>query len=162
MKDKCKLLPGGHTAAKTLSVQRWLPPHDLSTRKWLTYFNDIVSLELSTARFNKANSSTLLMWTHAAVQMKNKLCGSWMEEHCTLYISQWLSSKWETPWLSGGGVCVGVIYVYAKHLNYYHNPNHLIWWEKQNVICLGGTSELLHITNNTVTAEMCTCHSISA
>lgn len=40
---------GGLTVNKKLLVQRWPPPHDLSTRRWLTYFHGIVLLELSTA-----------------------------------------------------------------------------------------------------------------
>ncbi len=67
---------GGHL------VQRWLLPHDLSTRKWLAYFHDFVLLELSTARINKVQSSTLQMWWYAAVQIKNELLRLWAGDHC--------------------------------------------------------------------------------
>lgn len=70
-----KLLLSGLTAAKKLLVQRWLPPHNLSIRKWLIYFHDIVLLELSTARINNAKASTLEMWSGASAQIKDKLLG---------------------------------------------------------------------------------------
>ena len=68
-----KLLLSGPTAAKKLLVQRWLPPHNLSTRKWLIYFHDIVLLELSTAWINNAKAPTLEVWSGAAAQIKEKL-----------------------------------------------------------------------------------------
>lgn len=72
---QCKLLLSSLTAAKKLRVQRWLPPHDLSTRKWLIYFNDKVFLELSTAQINNPKASTLETWSGAVAQKKNKLFG---------------------------------------------------------------------------------------
>ena len=70
-----KLLLSGLTAAKKLLVQRWLPPHDLSTRKWLIYFHDTVLLELSSAQINNAKPSTLEMWSGASAQITDKLLG---------------------------------------------------------------------------------------
>lgn len=61
-----KVWLAGLMAAEKLIVQSWLPPHKLYARKWLEYFQDWVMLELSTARVNKAKSSTLVSWKRAA------------------------------------------------------------------------------------------------
>ena len=61
---------GGLTAAKKLP-----PPPDLSTRKQLSYFHDIVLLELSTAQIKKAKSFTLEVWSHAGTQIINQGSG---------------------------------------------------------------------------------------
>ena len=68
-----KLWLAGLTAAKKLIVQRWLPPHKLYTKKWLEYFHDVVMLELSTARVNKAKETTLGMWMEAASRIDEML-----------------------------------------------------------------------------------------
>ena len=47
-------------------VERWLPPHELPVQQWLYNFRDIVLLELSTARINKAKHTTLATWKEAA------------------------------------------------------------------------------------------------
>ena len=73
VRKKQKTLFCGLTAAKKLLVQRWLPPHDLSTKKWLSYFHDIVLLEQSASRINKAKPETLEMWSHLANKIKTKL-----------------------------------------------------------------------------------------
>ena len=72
-KKKQKLLLSGFTAAKKVLVQRWLPPHDLSMRKWLTYFHEVVLLERSAARINKARPSTIDLWSELASRIKAKL-----------------------------------------------------------------------------------------
>jgi len=61
-----KVWLAGLMAAKKLVVQRWLPPHKLYSRKWLEYFQDMVMLELSTARVNKVKNSTLDSWKRGA------------------------------------------------------------------------------------------------
>jgi len=68
-----KVWLAGLTAAKKLVVQRWLPPHKLYARKWLEYFQDVVMLELSTARLNKAQISTLDSWKRAALAITDLL-----------------------------------------------------------------------------------------
>ena len=45
------------------------PPHSLCIKQWLAYFLDIVMLELSTARINKAKSLTIDLWRNAAAQV---------------------------------------------------------------------------------------------
>ena len=44
-----KIWLAGSTATKKMIAQRRLPPHSLAMRQWLSYFLDIVMLELSTA-----------------------------------------------------------------------------------------------------------------
>lgn len=43
--------------------QKQLLLHNLSTREWLTYFHNIVLLEVSTAQINNAQSTILEMWS---------------------------------------------------------------------------------------------------
>lgn len=64
-----KIWLAGLTATKKMIAQRWLPPHSLSIHQWLAYFHDIVMLELSAARINKAKSTTLSLWRDAASQI---------------------------------------------------------------------------------------------
>ena len=68
-----KLWLAGLTAAKKLIVQRWLPPHKLPTKQWLEFFHDVIMLELSTARVNKAKETTLGMWRGAAAEIEERL-----------------------------------------------------------------------------------------
>lgn len=63
----------GSTAAKKMIVQRWLPPHSLSIQRWMALFLDIVLLELSTARINKAKRRTINLWKDAAEQISNMI-----------------------------------------------------------------------------------------
>lgn len=56
----------GSKAAKIMTVQRQLPPHSLSIQHWLAYFLDIMMLELSTARINKAKIKTIDLWRDSA------------------------------------------------------------------------------------------------
>ena len=44
-----KIWLAGLTATKKMIAQRWLPPCTVAMRCWLSYFLDIVMLELSTA-----------------------------------------------------------------------------------------------------------------
>ncbi len=50
------------TSAKKLLAQHWLPPHSLDMYKWLIQLRDIIMLEISTARVNLAQVSTLKIW----------------------------------------------------------------------------------------------------
>lgn len=68
-----KIWLAGSTAAKKMIVQRWLPSHSLSMQKWMAYFLDIVLLELSTARINKAKRRTINLWKDAAEQISNMM-----------------------------------------------------------------------------------------
>lgn len=61
-----KVCLAGLTAAKKLIVQRWLPPHKLPIKNWLLYFQDIIMMELSTARIHGARVSTIQMWERSA------------------------------------------------------------------------------------------------
>ena len=65
-----KLWLASMTAAKKLIVLRWLPPHQLSTRRWLQNLLEVVFLELSSARINGARTQTLEMWSTAAERTK--------------------------------------------------------------------------------------------
>lgn len=56
--------PGGQTTSNHCWLaQLWIPPHELCVLHWVRQFQDIMMLELSTARMNKAKASTLLTWT---------------------------------------------------------------------------------------------------
>lgn len=68
-----KIWLAGSTAAKKMIVQRWLPPHSLSMHQWMAYFLDIVLLELSTARINKAKQKTINLWKDTAQQISDML-----------------------------------------------------------------------------------------
>lgn len=68
-----KLWLAGITTAKKLVVQRWLPPHDLSVKHWLHAFLDILYLELSSARVNHANPSTVQNWLKGIRETKRLL-----------------------------------------------------------------------------------------
>ncbi len=63
----------GLTSAKQLLAQHWLPPHSLDLYKWLTQLRDIIMLELSTARENVAQMSTLKIWARIHKDSKNPL-----------------------------------------------------------------------------------------
>lgn len=68
-----KIWLAGLTSAKKIIAQRWLPPHTLSVRHWLLQFHEIVMLELSTARINKARASTIEAWKVVAKDLTEKL-----------------------------------------------------------------------------------------
>ncbi len=54
------------TSVKKLLAQHWLPPHSLDMYKCLIQLQDIIMLELYTARVNLAQVSTLMIWNIAA------------------------------------------------------------------------------------------------
>ncbi len=56
----------GLTSAKKLLAQHWLSPHSLDMCKWLIQLRDIIMFELSMARVNLAQMSTLKIWTIVA------------------------------------------------------------------------------------------------
>ena len=74
-----KIWLAGSTATKKMIAQRWLPPHSLIMRRWLSYFLDIVMLELSTARVNKAKLRTVELWRSAAAQISDMLTSTAQE-----------------------------------------------------------------------------------
>ncbi len=47
-------------------MQHWLPPHSLDVNMWLIQLRDIIMLELSTARVNLPQMSSVKIWTIAA------------------------------------------------------------------------------------------------
>lgn len=69
--------------------QKQLLLHNLSTREWLTYFHNIVLLEVSTAQINNAKFTILEMWSYTATQIKVKLRG----KHHTLHLTQFIIVK---------------------------------------------------------------------
>ena len=75
MKQK-RILSCGLTAAKKVLVQRWLPPHDLSSKKWLSYFHDVILLERSAAKINRAQASTMTTLTELATKIKVIISGN--------------------------------------------------------------------------------------
>lgn len=67
------------TTAKRIVVQRWKPPHDISSTHWLRSFLDILFLELSSARINNVGTKTVLIWPNLLLDLKdlrsrNDLC----------------------------------------------------------------------------------------
>lgn len=52
---------------------RWKPPHSLTIKSWTLSFLDVVDMELSTARINGANESTLNAWRSSADFLKDML-----------------------------------------------------------------------------------------
>lgn len=47
----------GLTAAEKMIVVRWKPPQSLAIRHWVLTFLDVIYLELSTTRINRATES---------------------------------------------------------------------------------------------------------
>ena len=61
----------GLTAAKKMLAIRWKPPNDLSKRRWLLTFLEVVYMELSTARINGAKDIVLKSWSEAIETLKH-------------------------------------------------------------------------------------------
>lgn len=70
---KKRVILAGLTAAKKLIATRWKPPHSLSIKAWTLSFLDVVYMELSTARINGANESTLNTWRSTVVTLKEMM-----------------------------------------------------------------------------------------
>ena len=50
------------TAAKRMLAQRWVPPHDISYRRWINDTVDLANMEMSVARMHRAKSSNINLW----------------------------------------------------------------------------------------------------
>lgn len=72
-KLKKRVIFAGLTAAKKMVATRWKPPHSLTTQSWIPFLLDVIYMELSTARINGANESTLNTWRSTADSLKNML-----------------------------------------------------------------------------------------
>ncbi len=72
-KLKKRVIFAGLTAAKKMITTRWKPPHSLTIKAWTLYFLDVVYMELSTARINGTNESTLNAWRSTADSLKDML-----------------------------------------------------------------------------------------
>lgn len=72
-KLKKRVIFAGLTAAKKMIATRWKPPHSLTTQSWILSLLDVIYMELSTARINGANESTLNTWRSTADSLKNML-----------------------------------------------------------------------------------------
>ncbi len=68
-----KLWLAGMTAAKKITVSRWLPPHRLSIKHWLQTLLDVICLEWSSATIYNARPRTVEMWEKAAEDVKRPL-----------------------------------------------------------------------------------------
>ena len=72
-KLKKRVIFAGLTAAKKMVATGWKPPHSLTTQSWILSLLDVIYMELSTARINGANESTLNTWRSTADSLKNML-----------------------------------------------------------------------------------------
>lgn len=72
-KLKMRILLAGLTAAKKMVAVRWKPPNSLTFRHWVLASLDVVYLELSTARINRANDTNGNNWCSAVDSFKDLL-----------------------------------------------------------------------------------------
>lgn len=70
---KKRAILAGLTAAKKLVALRWKPLHSFSRRVWLLMYQDIVYLELSTARMHGAKEAMVEMWNSLSLKLKDML-----------------------------------------------------------------------------------------
>ena len=65
-----RLWLAGTTPDKKMTVQSWIPTHQLPLQQWLLTFKEMVVMEFSMARIHRAKVST---WKKAAVDISELL-----------------------------------------------------------------------------------------